>query len=435
MNALALLLVLTVYPLDLRGAPFVAAAKQAEVLTDFMSDLIVYAGGIASGKTETGAKWVIRRAAECPGGRLLVCAPTYPMLKDAAWPMLEASVPREIVERSVKFEMTIRAGPEPLTVIGKNLSKPATLQGINADAGAWIDEGSVITRAGYEEIQRRTRAVRRPWKPQTLITSNTSGHNWLWEVAKERPLPGTHLVETTTYEMEPYLGVEFIARLEASFSEKTRKRWLGGSWDDFTGGVYDAFDPARHVIPPPDAWKDGRAPAEWRRLGGIDFGWDDAFAYEHLVRAPGERPVYYVVGEHYRAGAHLDTHAAAIRALWDEVRPTLWSEHEKQSRMELQRLLKATLHPADKGLGRIDALQARIDLINRLFAGGQLYILRGAAPNLVRELQEREYYEDPHPKKGRPKDEKNHATDALEYAVFSDWQRGGVRFTRPTFVG
>lgn len=93
-----------------------------------------------------------------------------------------------------------------------------------------------------------------------------------------------------------------------------------------------------------------------------------------------------------------------------------FTDHEATVRHELQTRLREagstnpSCTPAVKG-----HIEVRIDFINRLLLQDRLKILKGATPNLVRELQTRDY----DPKTKRPEDSKNHATDALEYAIYS----------------
>lgn len=448
------------------GRHFVPYPKQRRILED-PALTVVATGGVGFGKTVTSAAKVLAEAYLTPG-TYLVGAPTYGQLRDTLWMTMTRMVNPAFVVRvnhSARPSLTIRTKNGQISqILGRSLSDAGPLRGLNL-SGAAIDEATLCNPEAVDEVKSRLRQQRtgRNW---LFITTNPAGRNWFWtwfiapleeiedenERARARGWRQDLAVYNVTSFENPYLYQDFLSpdgsrvlnprpRISRflwdrwhSLTPQGRKRWMLGSFEDFSGEVYSAFDPDRHVVPMPAEWR-GEIPKHFELIQGADFGFHpDPWATVTVAveprfdpRFPKRRlpPRYWVVGEHYELARGLEHHAARMREIeFGRKISVRFTDHEAMVRHELQKALQRAgssnpiCSPAIKG-----TIEVRIDFINRLFLHDRLRILQGAAPNLVRELRTRDY----DPKTRRPVDRDNHMTDALEYALFSYEETQGGR--------
>lgn len=295
--------------------PFIPYPAQRQILTD-PSQTVLAVGGVAFGKTATASAWLLAEAWRRPG-KYLAGAPTYPMLRGALWETLVGMVHPALVKRELRspqLELHLRNGS---IIIGRTLSKPESLQGLEL-SGAAVDEAGVLPDA--EAIRELLRRLRQQGggRDRLYLSANPAGHNWMWElfVAPPEELEddairaeaqgirrslGVHRV--TTFQ-NPFLYDDYpickrsayIERLWHSLTPRARRRWLLGGFDDFSGSVYDAFDPDRHVVEMPASWK-GEWPAGWQLISGADFGFEDPWATIMVLVEPNpkdrRKPTYW----------------------------------------------------------------------------------------------------------------------------------------------
>lgn len=109
----------------------------------------------------------------------------------------------------------------------------------------------------------------------------------------------------------PYLSKSEIALLESTLDETTLQSRRYGKFCAREGLVYPEFDEDVHVIPP------FRVPETWQDTISIDPGLRNPLsAHWYAVDFDGN---VYVVAEHYRAGADVDEHAAAILSISEKL--------------------------------------------------------------------------------------------------------------------
>jgi phage terminase large subunit len=181
-----------------------------------------------------------------------------------------------------------------------------------------------------------------------------------------------------------------------------------GKWTFQHGRVYGMdFDATRNVMDPRDI------PKDWRRIRAIDFGYRDPFVCLWFAITPDSE--LWLYREYYHPGRAMAHHAQAIRELsqGEHILYTVADSSEPQSIADLRRLgVPAIEAKRDRRAGRM--------LVGDYLRSGRLRFVRGACPNLIREISWYHWDEDKN-KEGAKEATlgDDHAMDAMRYAIMS----------------
>jgi phage terminase large subunit len=242
-----------------------------------------------------------------------------------------------------------------------------------------------------------------------------------------------------------FASPEYRAYLEG-LEGTWRDRYLLGKWTSFEGGVYSAYDPARHLIGKPESWAawGGYPPPDWPRSRAFDFGVNDPSVCLWFAREPGGRELVYrqlyrcdltdvdLAAQVLEAEAHelatlrqaCDVQKALDYATWlaSFSCESSWSDHDLNWRGNLNRVGIWT-RPAAKDLNTgilavSEALKRdRIAIVRGSLLESDAKRLRDKKPTCL-ELEFGGYRWIGN----RPKGE-DHALDALRYKINSDRSR------------
>jgi phage terminase large subunit len=245
----------------------------------------------------------------------------------------------------------------------------------------FVDEAIEVTAEDLDTIVTRLRNGRLSY--QQLIMATNPGpptHH-----IKQRADSGRCRLLYSTHEDNPRLysggewteyGQAYLARLDSLTGARyQRMRW--GKWVAAEGLVYEAFDPAVHVIDPEDVPEGGTL---WIT---VDFGFTNPTVVQ-FWREDGDGRLY-LTRELYRSGRLVEDHAKDIlRVLKDEQgnwrgqKPrAVICDHDAEDRATLERHLGLSTVAAHKGVS--DGIQA---VQSRLKPAGdgkpRLFLMRGA---------------------------------------------------------
>lgn len=211
----------------------------------------------------------------------------------------------------------------------------------------------------------------------------------------ERLATGKERIKSWHFQLRDntFLSEEYIENLIKSTPPGVwYDRGILGQWVAAEGVVYPGFSRDKHVIDQFDI------PVEWPRYVGIDWGFTNPLCVLWIAKSPDD--ILYVYDEHFMAGKLLEDHSEIILAREAqavrrdeqdrEMRPRYVfrvSDHDTQDAAEFAKLGIPT-RPAKKGRGSVSL---GIEKVARRFVFKEnkkagLYILRGKADNLVREL-------------------------------------------------
>ena len=430
------------------GEPFEPTDQQLPFL-EAEEPRAMMSGAVGAGKTLAECVSLFLDAWTAPGLYFLG-APTYPMLHLSTWLTWEEVVPRAAVKRALHRETELVNGAR---IVGLTLSHAGRLKGPNMSGGA-IDE---IVEAPWESIEQLTMRLRQGGDRYVQRLRAATNPLWGCEVWKrliarpdelaalgieeqeiERILDarGIWHISNATTAGNPHLGEQYLANLRRSLTLQDQRIWLDGEWLPAQGNVY-AFDLGRHVVEPPPDWIGGLPPerADYVLLLGFDFGSsvENKFAIEAVAVKLGKKPIFYIWREYWKPDPDLtpasrwakETLATRPRNRW-----VLFSEHQPSIRRELQKPIHVG-RPLE--LAKKDTERNRIDVVNRLLLNDQLFVIgvRGGAgglmpiaPGLVSEWSSLTWEQ-----LGKP-NPPNDAADALEYAVYTLYDREKVGWSR-----
>lgn len=133
-----------------------------------------------------------------------------------------------------------------------------------------------------------------------------------------------------------------------------RKRYYEGIWATTEGEVYP-YDPKKHII------KSFVIPEDWRKVVGVDFGFDHPFVAQFWAVSPDD--IWYMVKEIYMTNRIVSKHAEDIHAICDkyDFPKVAICDHDKEDSATL-RSCKIITKPASKSrLPGQQSVYARFD--------------------------------------------------------------------------
>ena len=141
--------------------------------------VVINAAGIQSGKTTTGGIWINHRSTQiAPTDNLIIAAPTYKILMQATLPRYLGYTKGMGTYHKVDSLFKYNHGP---TVFIRSLTDPNAMEGITDVEGIWLDEGGLISKYAYENVEGRA-AFR---NCQIMVTTTPYSLNWMFQMWKE----------------------------------------------------------------------------------------------------------------------------------------------------------------------------------------------------------------------------------------------------------
>jgi PBSX family phage terminase large subunit len=138
--------------------------------------VIAMSAGIQSGKTLTGALWSGTKAIQAASGlNTIICAPTYKILQQATLPGFLQIYGKHGNFHRGDFEFTWNHGVKTFV---RSLTDPNAMEGITDVDAVHLDEGGLISRYAWENVEGRA-AFR---QAQVLITTTPYALNWLYRM-------------------------------------------------------------------------------------------------------------------------------------------------------------------------------------------------------------------------------------------------------------
>lgn len=230
--------------------------KQAEFLESTAPRKAMITG-LGYGKTATGAfDCFVHGLLANPEPHLgIVTAPTFPMLRDATIPKLREVFPADALAGG-SWDAAFNSSQAILRTALGSMILCRSVDGTNYErlrnieaAWGWMDEASLMKSAEPWNVlcgRLRQRARKRcAW-----LTTTPRGQNWVAERFVLKPLDGHMHVHATTYD-NPYLPKDYIAGLEASYSEEWIRQEMRAEILSMQGAVYPKLSD--------DLWPHGNA--------------------------------------------------------------------------------------------------------------------------------------------------------------------------------
>ena len=253
--------------------------------------IICMASGIQSGKTTAGSLWIIaKKATECkPGDNLIIAAPTYKILQQATLPKFLQYFRNLGKYNKVESTFTLKTG---VIIYIRSLTDSCSLEGITDVMGIWLDEGGLISRYAWENVEGRS-AFR---QCQIFISTTPYSLNWLYKMWEDWKAGNREDVDFIQFNSKdnPYFPDEEFERQKRLLDPRRFQMKYMGQFGKMEGLVYENIP----II------KAFALPAGTRYFAGVDWGYTNPFVIS--IRALTPEGNHYRIGEYYKSGLTID---------------------------------------------------------------------------------------------------------------------------------
>lgn len=199
-------------------------------------------------------------------------------------------------------------------VIFRHLDDMQSLTNMNL-SGFWIDQAEETSEEAFDFLLGR---IRRPVeRREGFITGNPAGHEWIWrrfikKLRKDgKPLPDAddyEMVVASTLENRKNLPEDYVRGL-LSQPDSWVKRFVEGSFDTFSGQIFDEFNEYLHTLPPFEV------PMGWEKARAIDHGQSGEHATACLWGATDYNGNLFIYKEYKLYNSIVSNHAKVIKEL------------------------------------------------------------------------------------------------------------------------
>jgi len=235
---------------------------------DSEAQYVAMIAGTGGGKTWFGSIWLAREIKKDVKADYLAVAPTYPMLKDILLPRA-----LEILNdwhggtyKSMEKVYYLKGGGR---VLFRSADRPLSMEGVHVNA-VWLDEAGQMRSEAWHVAQRRVGFH----KGRILITTTPYFLNWLKTDIYDRWKEGDPAIDVIQFGTaeNPYYPREQIEVARRTMPDWMFRMFYLGEFVKPEGLVYQDFDAGIHIIKPLEL------PSNWRRIIGMDFGYNNPMA-------------------------------------------------------------------------------------------------------------------------------------------------------------
>ena len=430
-------------PVERAIDPGAADALRAKILADclpaqreFLDDeehrILSYIGGFGSGKSFALAAKLIFLGLRNPGGTLMACEPTFPMIRTVLVPAIDMALDQWDIEYSFRAspqpEYSINLPTGPVTIYCQSAENYQRIRGQNICAAVWdeCDTSPVDTaqKAGEMLLAR----MRTGELNQLAVASTPEGFRWAYRTFVENDGPDKRLIRVRTQD-NPHLPADFIPSLERNYPSQLIQAYLEGHFVNLAScSLYPEFDRSLNYC---DTQPD-KNDTIWV---GVDLNVGNCVT-QHLVRRGNE---FHFFNE----AVYRDTQQIA------QGLKELYPYHFRTGQLVLipdaASKQRATAAAQESDIGILKKaghqvkvqrsnpiIQDRVNAVNALVEQRKIKVGNGCK-HLIRTFEQHAYDEKGKPEKGGVgMDDLSHAGDAMGYAIYKlasirMWKMGGAK--------
>lgn len=389
---------------------------QAQAFTS-KKRVVVCSAGIQSGKTFLGALWLGFKFAQYPSknNNFIIAAPTYKILNQATLPHFLRMWSHLGEYRKGDAVFQLHSGA---TVYLRTATEENSIEGITNVRGIWLDEGGMVGRTFWENIEGRS-AVK---QAQIMVTTTPYALNWLfrmWREWKESKRDDVDFFQFRSID-NPYFPKEEFERQKRLLDPRRFEMKYMGVFGKMQGLVFED-------IPYIDSFQ---LPQGTQYYAGIDWGYNDPFVI--IVRAITPEGKHYRVAEYYKTNQLINNMMEAIRARHAQYKfKCCFCD---PSRPEYIQQINAYGIPAIAG---DNSIRLGIDRHTELIRTNRFFIFSDKNPVGIDEYNTYHYPEpeelgiDDDAKDHLPVDSHNHGIDADRYITMGTWKFERVHKIEP----
>lgn len=272
---------------------------------------VLLAGPAGTGKTRGALEKLNICAWKYPRMRGLILRKTRASLNETALVTWEQKVLPEGWERQTPFHHGDQEYkyPNGSIVAVAGLDKTSKVMSSEWDQ-IYVQEAIELTENEWETLTTRLRNNVIPYQQLIGDTNPDAPMHWI----KQRGNRGQLVLLESRHEDNPTVTPEYLSKLDALTGVRYKRLRLG-LWVAAEGQVYEAWDPAVHLV------NRFEIPAEWPRYLAIDFGFTNPFVAQWWAVDPDGRMYRY--REIYRTQMLVEDAAALIKRLIERERAQL----------------------------------------------------------------------------------------------------------------
>ena len=258
---------------------------------DSPTETYIARGQVVTHNTLLGSTWSGFKAIKGPPDRNhIIAAPTYKILAQATLPKFLGSFDRQM-GAFLKGDSVFKWHHGPTTYI-RSLTDPNALEGISDVESVWLDEGGLISRYAWENVDGRTART----QAQIMITTTPYALNWLylmWQDFNKGVRDDVAFVQFTSKD-NPYFPAKEFERQRKLLDPRRFSMKYCGQFGRMEGLVYENINTCKAMA----------LPNGTIYYGGIDWGFTNPFAL--VVRALTPEGIHYRVAEFMKSGLTID---------------------------------------------------------------------------------------------------------------------------------
>ena len=386
--------------------------KQIEYYTHSNARINIAEGAVRSGKSYIILLRFMKELQEGPDGAYLICGKSErTILHNIIDPLQELTGGIIRYNRGLgEFTLFDRK----VYIVGANDERAEGKIRGSTFAGALVDEVTILPENFFRMLLSRLSV-----EGAKLFggTNPDSPFHWLKKDFLDVLNGDPSQLKTFHFDIDdnPILSENFKNSLKKEYSGLWYKRFIEGKWVLAEGAVYDFFDTKINVRPSPPTY------GKYFVLG-VDYGTSNAFAAVLLGFNDDHHPALWVEKEYYwdskkKGFQKTDAeYAADLRAHFGgyPIRMTYLDPSAQSFETELKRNNWPVTHAKNEVLDGIRC-------VSTMLSQGDLVICADCS-NLIEEF-EGYVWDENAVKRGedKPLKQRDHALDALRYAVFTRW--------------
>lgn len=252
--------------------------------------VICIAAGIQSGKTTAGSLWIMTKAAAAKrGDNIIICAPTYKILMQATLPKFLEIFKNFGKYHKVDSVFEMRNG---VTIYIRSLTDPNAMEGITDVEAIWLDEGGLISRYAWENVEGRSAFRQAP----IFISTTPYALNWLyrmWEEWKANKRDDVDFIQFTSKQNPYFPDAEYERQRKLLDSRRFQMKFMG-EFGKMEGLVY----PHLNLV------QSRALPENTQFYAGVDWGYTNPTVVS--IRALTPDGYQYRVAEYYKTGMMIE---------------------------------------------------------------------------------------------------------------------------------
>lgn len=301
---------------------------------------VLYEGPAGTGKTRTVLEKVWATANKYAGCRILLCRKTRASMTSTVLVTFEDEVIPEghpCLKGAVRENRSVYRLPNKSEIDIKGLDDPLKIMSSQYDV-IYVAEATECTESDVEMLSTRLRNGVIPYQQLIMDCNPDSPSHWLnvrANIGRCRRICSTHKDNPRYWDSRvgdwTNLGAQYIDRLRKSLTGARLKRLLDGVWAAPEGARFEYVSRATHAFNLRETFRNGIA-REWKKWGGLDYGFSDPFCLIKFVKHPSGD--IYAYSELYERNMTADDQAKLVLARTGEFEridriygdPSMWHE-------------------------------------------------------------------------------------------------------------